>query len=115
MNIPETVNVQTRITLTVPGKEELGTFGKGTAALLLGIREYGSLNRAAKGIGMAYSKAWRLMNEVEAGFGVKLISREGAHGSNLTPEGNRLLDSYLTLKSETEEFASRRLAEILAG
>src|SRR5271157_5331534 len=38
-------------------------FGPGTHELLRRVDETGSLNRAAGDMGMAYSKAWRLVRE----------------------------------------------------
>lgn len=69
-------------------------FGRGIVQLLRGVQEYGSLNKATKAMGMAYSKAWRILNETEEEFGIKLLEREGAHGSNLTPECLKLLEVY---------------------
>lgn len=62
--------------------------------LLLGVDKYGSLNRAAKEMGMAYSKAWNVLRLNESEFGIKFINRNGAHGSELTPEGRAFLEHY---------------------
>ena len=89
-----------------------GTLGKGVVTLLQGIVDQGSLNQAAKRIGMAYSKAWRIVKEAEAGFGFLLINRDGARGSTLTPEGERLLAIYRRLEKETAEYANKRFREL---
>ena len=44
-------------------KDLPGVFGHGCVLLLQGIAREHSLNRAAKSMGMAYSKAWRIVNE----------------------------------------------------
>ena len=67
-------------------KDLPGVFGHGCVLLLQGIAREHSLNRAAKSMGMAYSKAWRIVNEAEGQLGCKLIERDGARGSTLTPE-----------------------------
>ncbi|NLG10863.1 MAG: LysR family transcriptional regulator, partial [Coriobacteriaceae bacterium] len=72
-----------------------------------------SLNAAAKKIHMAYSKAWRIVKETEAGFGFLLIDRDGARGSTLTPEGRKLLSAYKTLEGEGTELLSKRFAELM--
>lgn len=90
-----------------------GAFGLGCALLLEGIDEDHSLNRAAKRLGMAYSKAWRLLNEAEDQLGVKLIDRNGARGSALTDAGRRALDGYRTLQGEIDGLVARRLPELL--
>ena len=52
-------NLSTTVRLTVanPSSENKSAFGPGIAKLCLGVREMGSLNAAAKGMRMAYSKA----------------------------------------------------------
>ena len=57
------------------------SFGKGAATLLHGIEENGSLNKTAKDLHMAYSKAWSMIKKVEEGLGFTLIERYGARGS----------------------------------
>ena len=91
-----------------------GTLGKGVVTLLQGIVDYGSLNQAAKRIGMAYSKAWRIVKETEKGFGFLLINRDGARGSTLTKEGEQLLEIYHSLAEETREFANERFKQKIA-
>lgn len=80
-------------------------FGRGVANLCLGVRELGSLNAAAKGMKMAYSKAWRIIKETEAALGMQLLDRDGAHGSTLTDEGNKLLDTYIELDAKLQQIA----------
>jgi len=89
------------------------SFGKGVATLLRGVEETGSLNAAAKRIKMAYSKAWRIVKETEAGFGFALIDRDGARGSTLTREGQILLDAYEDTESRSAEYAAQRFAATL--
>lgn len=86
-------------------------YGRGIADLCLGVREKGSLNAAAKGMHMAYSKAWRIIKETEAALGVQLLNRDGAHGSTLTEEGDRLLDAYVKLNSDLTKYAEKRFEE----
>ena len=59
-------------------KDLPGVFGHGCVLLLQGIAREHSLNRAAKSMGMAYSKAWRIVNEAEGQLDCKLIERDGA-------------------------------------
>ena len=55
-----------RLSIKNPESDSGSVFGRGIADLCLGVRETGSLNAAAKGMGMAYSKAWRIIKETEA-------------------------------------------------
>mgnify|MGYP002228979013 CR=1 FL=1 len=52
-------------------KDLPGVFGHGCVLLLQGIAHEHSLNRAAKSMGMAYSKAWRIVNEAEGQLGLQ--------------------------------------------
>ena len=88
-------------------------FGPGIAALCLGVREHGSLNASAKSMRMAYSKAWRVVKETEETLGIQLLLRDGAHGSSLTPEGDKLLDAYLTVQERLTDEAQRLFDQLL--
>ena len=85
-------------------------FGRGVANLCLGVRELGSLNAAAKDMKMAYSKAWRIIKETEAALGIQLLNRDGAHGSTLTEEGDKLLDTYLEVDAKLQQIAEEEFA-----
>lgn len=88
-----------------------GSLSRGTAKLLAGIDEFGSLNKAAKSIGMAYSKAWNLLNNLEENFQTTLVVRSGANGSHLTPQGKKLLECYYAIEKEAEELVEKRMKE----
>ena len=85
-------------------------FGPGPMRLLQGVRETGSLQKAAERMGMAYSKAWKLIGRLEAQWGFKLLERQpgGPHGggSTLTNEGRDLLERYQKLLEETDRAAA---------
>lgn len=83
-----------RIKVFAPEGDRKYAFGKGTAMLLRGVAEYRSLNKAAKEMGMAYSKAWKSLNATEDYLGFKLIERQGQRGSVLTEKGRRFLEIY---------------------
>ncbi len=86
-------------------------FGKGVAQLLLLTKEKGSLSAAYKSMGMAASKAWKILNRAEADLGVKLVeSRSGGKqggGSKLTPEGEDILKRYENFQKEVGEAAKQ--------
>ena len=94
-----------RLSIMNPDAESGSLFGRGIASLCLGVRETGSLNAAAKGMGMAYSKAWRIIKDTEAALDVQLLNRDGAHGSDLTEAGNKLLDTYLAIEEKLQKEA----------
>ena len=94
-----------RLSIMNPDAESGSMFGRGIASLCLGVRETGSLNAAAKGMGMAYSKAWRIIKDTEAALDLQLLNRDGAHGSDLTEAGNKLLDTYLAIEEKLQKEA----------
>ncbi|MEG0324047.1 MAG: LysR family transcriptional regulator [Raoultibacter sp.] len=102
-----------RLSIENPTSESNSVFGKGIANLCTGVRTTGSLNAAAKSMGMAYSKAWRIIKETEAALGVQLLDRDGAHGSTLTEEGNKILDAYVELDNHMTALAEKALADLL--
>ena len=73
-------------------------FGEDPARLLREIDETGSLRAAAISMGMAYTKALKLMKQAEDTLGFSLITRttggKAGGGSILTPEGTRWLRQY---------------------
>lgn len=99
------MSYKTRITLRTEGEFEGHGFGKGIEQLLTGVDKYGSLNRAAKELGMAYSKAWNILRLTEKEFDIQLISRDGAHGSTLTDEGRIFLAHYQEMVEAANEAA----------
>ena len=94
-----------RLAIMSEDAESNSQFGRGIANLCLGVRELGSLNAAAKSMKMAYSKAWRIIKDTEAALGVQLLNRDGAHGSTLTEQGEKILNAYLELDVELQKYA----------
>ena len=102
-----------RITLKDADRDLPGAFGLGCVQLLEGVAMERSLNRAAKRLGMAYSKAWRIIREAEDQLDCQLLVRDGARGSSLTPAGERAVTAYRTLQTEVNELLARRTGELL--
>lgn len=103
-----------RLSITNPKNESRSEFGRGIATLCLGVRNLGSLNAAAKSIGMAYSKAWRIIKETEECLGFQLLDRDGAHGSTLTKEGDAILDAYLAVEEKIQKEAEAQFKKLLS-
>lgn len=73
-------------------------FGEGPYQLLLGVERTGSLRCAAMEMGMAYSKAMKLVRHAEAALGFPLTQRTvggtSGGGSCLTPQGKEWISRY---------------------
>lgn len=90
------MRASTRITFFDDQDEKF--FGEGPCRLLHEIEKQGSLRGAAMSMGMAYTKALRIIRHAEAALGFPLTTRsiggrEGG-GSRLTPEGKEWLSTY---------------------
>lgn len=90
-------------------------FGPGLATLLTLVRERHSLRAAAAEMGMAYSKAWRILRDSEQALGFPLLDSTtgGKHGGGaaLTDEGAAILADYerfcRELKSQGDELFAK--------
>ena len=73
-------------------------FGDGPYFLLLGINKYGSLKASAANMGMAYSKASRIIHTAENSLGyeltTKIIGGNKGGGSTLTEKGKEFILKY---------------------
>lgn len=73
-------------------------FGEGPCRLLRLVEETGSLRSAAASMGMAYSKALKLVSQAESALGFPLTQRSvggrDGGGSTLAPEGRGFLQKY---------------------
>ena len=73
-------------------------FGEGPCRLLRGVEATGSLRASAMQMGMAYTKALKLIKNAENALGCKLTARTSGGrdggGSRLTPEGEEWLNRY---------------------
>ena len=73
-------------------------FGEGPYRLMQGVEETGSLRASAQQMGMAYTKARKLLKNAEAALGFNLTMRttggKDGGGSRLTPEGREWLKRY---------------------
>ena len=94
------------IKITLTDEEGLRFFGEGPCRLLRAVEETGSLRAAAASMGMAYSKATRLLRQAESALGFPLTSRttggRDGGGSHLTEEGKLWLARYETYRDACE-------------
>ena len=100
----------TRITFLDDNGEKF--FGEGPARLLHAVEDCGSLRSAAMSMGMAYTKAMKLLKHAESALGFPLTTRttggKDGGGSRLTPEGKEWLARYEAYREACIE-ANRKL------
>ena len=90
------MNAVVRIIFTDAQGEKF--FGEGPFRLLSGVDETCSLKASADRMGMAYTKALKLLKNAENALGFPLTERvaggKNGGGSRLTKEGREWLDAY---------------------
>lgn len=93
-------------------------FGEGPYRLLCTIDETGSLRSAAASMGLAYTKALRMIRNAEKALGFPLTWRstggKSGGGSTLTPEGKEWLKKYEQYHDACVQANSRLYLEIFS-
>ena len=77
------------------------------------VEETGSLNKAAKKMDMAYSKAWRIVKNTSEALGCELVQSVRPKGSVLTEEGKMLLELYDKMEAHLKREADKFFLELL--
>jgi molybdate transport system regulatory protein len=100
----KSTRVMPRIRVLCGGEIALGP---GKVALLEAIHEGGCLAAAARGLGMSYMRAWKLVETMNACFRAPLVIKQRGgkvHGSTvLTPTGERVLALYRGMEEASRE------------
>lgn len=103
--------MKSRIKTFLVNDEGSAFWGAGVVQLLHRTEELGSLNAAAKDLGMAYTKALKLLRRAEEGFGCKLLERRiggvGGGGSVLTAQARAQMERYEAFRRECCQAADR--------
>src|SRR4051812_18928003 len=86
-------------------------FGPGRVELLERIEETGSINKAAKQMGMSYKKAWEMVNALNSQaskpFVVTQIGGEKGGGSIITAEAKQLIAYHRELRERFRKFLEK--------
>ena len=102
------------LSLRVYGEEKI--FGPGIAELLERVDELHSLRKATAAMGMAYSKAWRIVKTAENALGYPLLTSTvgGKNGGSaaLTERGRRFLLAYRRFESVVHTCADEIFEEL---
>jgi len=107
------LQVRSKIWLEINGEP---VFGQGRDELLSQIRESGSINAAAKAMGMPYRKAWTYIDAMEKRLGFPLVERlkGGAGGgtSKLTSQAENLLMKFDQLQLGLEAIVNDKFRDL---
>jgi molybdate transport system regulatory protein len=109
------IQVRSKIWLEVDGEPFLGD---GRYRLLRAIERNGSINAAARDLGISYRKAWAQLAAMEAHAPFPLLERrtggKAGGATILTEETLRLLEAYGTLREAVNRDADRHFAHCFA-
>jgi molybdate transport system regulatory protein len=91
-------------------------FGPGPVELLQHIEATGSINQAAKKMGMSYKKAWEMVSRLNEIVGSPMVitatGGEKGGGSSISEEAKQLIDYYLSLRDRFRKFMEQETARL---
>jgi molybdate transport system regulatory protein len=91
-------------------------FGPGPVELLQLIEETGSINQAAKKMGMSYKKAWEIvsrLNEiVDSPMVITATGGEKGGGSSLSEEAKQMIEWYQSLREKFKKFMEQETGKL---
>ncbi len=94
-------------------KNNRKVFGEGPLTLLKKVEELGSLRQAAFAMGMSYSKAWKIMKQIEEGLQIQLLERtiggRAGGGSTITSEAKVFMKQYETFVARINELINKEM------
>ena len=86
-------------------------FGEGQITILEAIEKEGSINAAAKSLGMGYRSMWGRLKKIEQRMGTPLLIRRkgGISGgeSVLTPEAKLMIEKFRQLQRNLNQAAGK--------
>jgi len=104
---------RSKVWLEVNGQPFLGD---GRYRLLMAVERTGSINAAARELGLSYRKVWTQLQAMEASAPFPLLERrtggKGGGATRLTPATRELLDSYNELRQQARRETDRCFEEI---
>lgn len=107
------LQVRSKIWLEIDGEP---VFGQGREDLLRLIRKTGSINAAAKEMGISYRKAWTYIDAMEKRLRFPLVARRkggvGGGESTLSPQAATLLEKFHALKKDFNDRVNRKFAKL---
>ena len=93
-------------------------FGPGPVELLQRIEETGSINQAAKKMGMSYKKAWEIVNRLNNMANNPLVitatGGEKGGGSSISDEAKQLIALHQSLRERFRKFLEQETGKLKA-
>ncbi len=112
-NDPDLMKMKLKIWMEQDGSV---AFAEGRRMLLEAVDRLGSLNAAAKELGMSYRAAWGKIRATEEALGLKLLDvttgGKGGGGAKLTHDARDLVSSYNTFIKKMSSIAEKEFNNI---
>lgn len=109
-------NFKVRMRIWIESDTAETLYGEGQIGILEAIEKEGSINAAAKSLGMGYRSMWGRLKKIEQRIGFPLLVRKkgGAFGgeSVLTPEAKLMVEKFRQLQQEINNAAKRVYSSI---
>jgi len=107
------MEIRSKIWLEIDGRP---VFSKGREMLFYAMDKHGSINMAAREMGIPYRRAWGYIKAMEERMGVALVEtrKGGAHGggAQLTREARELLVKFESLDRGFAELIDKRFDKL---
>jgi len=114
-NGPRTMKVRCKIWLDNNGK----AFGEGPHELLRRVEKTKSLHEAAQQMNMSYSKAWKLVQQIEKRLGFVFLDKKvgglSGGGSQVRTEGKEFLRRYEQFESDAKKVIEKTYQKHFGG
>ncbi len=108
----DNVNLKVKLYLEGNGDKFMGI---GVLWLLENVKSCGSLRSAAEEMGISYSKAFRMVRNLEAAIGVDVLERRRGgmerSGAKLTPFGEEFIVLYDSFQKECKNLLDKPFSE----
>ncbi len=105
----ENKNLKVRMRIWIEAETGETLFGEGQIGILEAIEKEGSINAAAKSLGMGYRSMWGRLKKIEQRIGTPLLVRRkgGAFGgeSVLTSEAKIMMEKFRQLQQQINDAA----------
>jgi molybdate transport system regulatory protein len=107
------LEVRSKIWIETDGEP---VFGRGRRFLLEAIDSHGSINQAAKEVGVSYRKALSHIQVMEQRLGISLVVRHAGGrnggGATLTPEARMFLKRFEMMEKSLRDFVDTKFKEL---
>ncbi len=107
------IEIRSKLWIEVDGEP---VFGRGRRFLLEAIDTHGSINQAAKEVGISFRKAWSHIKAMEERLGMKLVDRQAGGknggGAALTDDARTFLKKFEAMEEGIREIVDEKFKKI---